>query len=651
MNFIKNFVIKIKGTIKKISEHLFYSDYVKEYLFVSDVRSSIYLSVVVSALEIWMLINVISGVVMSDGQRSFLWTIQHTCCYLLLLSTAVIMFIYAILYLNGKIKNKLIGQGIKIFFSVTGLAFGLYISYISYDKSGQVFAFVTMEVFCLGLLIWHPFLTFIILTLTFGLYLYLQNRLAPLSYSIKINSFTLWIAMLMSGINIHHQRRIEAQKDENLEKLNFYLKNKSLVDELTGLANLDCFQRVVMELLQNEDTEVSEMRFVYIDLENFKNYNEKYGFRRGNTFLRTVGNIIKETFEGELTARLSDDHFVVFTKAEGLEVKFEKVRDLIREQESEIQLGIKAGIYTPKARYTDPTIALDHARYACAAIKKHFNKTISEYNEEMDSEFKQKKYIINNIDNAVENGWIQAYYQPVVWAENGKLCGVEALARWNDPELGFLSPAMFVPVLEEYHLIHKLDMCIMRQVCEDLHLSYKNHEAVIPASINFSRLDFELASPVQEIENCIKSYGLSKEDIHVEITESALLDSDKKLQKAMEDFRAAGYSLWLDDFGSGYSGLNVLKDFSFDMMKIDMKFLSQFSENAKTQPILSSVVSLAQKIGMQTLTEGVETEEARDFLRSIGCQRLQGYLFGKPMTRSELLQKIKEGVYDVSLLK
>ena len=119
----------------------------------------------------------------------------------------------------------------------------------------------------------------------------------------------------------------------------------------------------------------------------------------------------------------------------------------------------------------------------------------------------------------------------------------------------------------------------------------------------------------------------------------------------MEDFRSAGYSLWLDDFGSGYSGLNVLKDFSFDMMKIDMKFLSQFSENKKTQPILSSVVNLAQKIGMQTLTEGVETEDARDFLRSIGCQRLQGYLFGKPMTRAELQQKIKDGVYDVSSLK
>ncbi|MBQ3923487.1 MAG: EAL domain-containing protein [Spirochaetales bacterium] len=206
-------------------------------------------------------------------------------------------------------------------------------------------------------------------------------------------------------------------------------------------------------------------------------------------------------------------------------------------------------------------------------------------------------------------------------------------------------------MLEEYQLIHKLDMYVMEEVCRTIGEAYKNGETVIPISINFSRLDFELSDPVRELNRCIKQYGISKEDIHVEVTESALVDPDQKIKPALNEFRAQGFSLWLDDFGSGYSGLNVLKDFNFDMMKIDMKFLSKFSENKKTQPILSGVVEIAKSIGMQTLTEGVETPEMSEFLRSIGCQRLQGYLFGKPMPREELLAKIQSGEYDVSDLK
>ena len=188
----------------------------------------------------------------------------------------------------------------------------------------------------------------------------------------------------------------------------------------------------------------------------------------------------------------------------------------------------------------------------------------------------------------------------------------EALARWNDPTYGLISPAVFVPI-----------------------------------SINFSRLDFELSDPVKEVSTCIDKYKISKDDIHVEITETALTETDNKLQTAMNSFREKGFSLWLDDFGSGYSGLNVLKDFTFDMMKIDMKFLSKFSENEKTRPILSSIIALAKNIGMQTLTEGVETKEAYSFLKSIGCQRLQGYLFGKPMPKDEFLKKILPGEYSV----
>lgn len=620
-----------------------YNSYVKDYLFTANVRSSVYVGAIVAALEICMLASAVTGTIYSDGYRGSAWVFRHIVAYLVLLFTAAVMLVYAFLYLRGKIKCQKLGIGIRIIFTIIALAFGLYIAYTSYDSSGKVFAFVTMEIFCLCLFVWHPINHILILTLTFALYLYLQNKLVPLTYSMKVNSFTLWIVLLMAGINSYHQRRAEAQKDENLEKLNTHLRNKSFEDELTRLPNLNFFQRKAMEILGDEDLDISTLRFVFMDIENFQNYNQKYGFKSGNNFLRSVGQIASAFFEGDILARFSDDHFIALAKADGLKEKLECLKEQIVELEDTIQLGLKCGLYTPTERFVPPSVALDHARYACLSVKKRFGSDIVEYNDDMDTEFKRKQYVINNIDLALKEGWIQVYYQPVVWAESGKLCGSEALARWQDPTYGMLSPAAFIPVLEEYRQIHKLDMYVLESVCRDLQEAYQKNNPYIPVSINFSRIDFEVLNPVQEISRLVDEYKINKKDIHIEITESALTDSDLKLQKAMEEFREQGFSLWLDDFGSGYSGLNVLKDFSFDMMKIDMKFLSKFSENKKTRPILASIVSLANKIGMQTLTEGVETFEAYHFLRSIGCQRLQGFLFGKPMPKEEFLEKIKNG--------
>ena len=640
---------KHKSAIKKHFPGLFYTPYVKDYLFMSNVRSSIYLSTVISILEIFMLIFVFSGNVTRDRKLSEAWIFNHIVAYIVLLITSVSILIYSILYIKGKIKNKIIGSGLRLFFSIVAIAFGLYISYTSYDKCGQVFAFLTMETLCLSLLVWHPINHCIFLTISFALYYHLQSRFGSLSLSILINSATMWIALLMTGINIHHQRCIEAMKDENLEKLTIYLRDKSLKDELTKLSNLDSFQRHAIKTISDESIDISSLRFVYIDIENFKNYNERHGFRAGNNFLRKAAKIMEEIFNDDLIARFSDDHFISLSKIEGLEAKINAFKKRIHEEENGVSLGLKCGLYMPSDRLIDPSVALDCARYACSSIKKNYFKDIAEYNRDMNRDFKVKQYIINNIDTALKNGYIEVYYQPVVWAEDGKVCGAEALARWNDPVHGFLAPATFIPVLEEYHQIHKLDMFILETVCQDIQKSHDNNYQTFPISVNFSRLDFKLGNSVSEISEFIKKYGVNKNEIHIEITETALTDEDSSLKEALVDFRAQGFSLWLDDFGAGYSGLNVLKDFSFDTMKIDMQFLSHFSDNEKTRPILMSIVELAKRIGMETLTEGVETQEAYEFLKSIGCQRLQGYLFGKPLQKDIFHQKLLSGEYQIHL--
>jgi len=621
------------------------SPFVRDYLLTANARSSVYVSAIVAALEIWMLAMMLFGVIADSENYNRQWLVAHTVAYILLLAISVVLLVYSILYLKGKVSNRAAGRAIKAIFSIAMVAFGLYISYTSKDRGGQVFAFITILIFLNCLLVWHPIVSFVCLTIIFAIYIYLQSKLIPITLSIKVNAFTTWLAFYAAALNSHHQKRIEAQKDERLCALNEHLEKKSLYDDLTDLPNRHYFYKASSEFLTNPGNNIDDICFVFIDVENFKNYNEKHGFIAGTNFLKTVAKILKGAFEDDLLARFSDDHFVALTKHYTLNRKVKKIQKEIHKAEDTVQLGFKVGIYRPKARDCAPELACDHARYACESIKKHFGRDIIEYESKMDKVFNQKLHIINNIDQAIENDYITVYYQPVVLSKNGKLCGVEALARWKDPNFGMLPPAAFVPILEEYHLIHKLDLRVMEIACRDIKECRDKKLPFVPVSINFSRLDFELINPAEELDSCIEKYGLSKDDIHVEITESALSSSDEKLKFSLETFRKNGNSLWLDDFGSGYSGLNVLKDYNFDLMKIDMAFLSKFSENRKAEPIITSIVSLAQKIGMQTLSEGVETQEAYDFLKGIGCQRLQGYLFGKPMPKEELVQKIQSGFY------
>ena len=266
----------------------------------------------------------------------------------------------------------------------------------------------------------------------------------------------------------------------------------------------------------------------------------------------------------------------------------------------------------------------------------------------MHNTFKKKQYVINTLDEAIEKGYIKVYYQPVVWSGDRKICGCEALARWIDPTYGFLSPGDFIPILEEVRLIHKLDRTIFELVCKDLRNLLDEGKKIIPVSLNFSRLDFELMDTVFVFEELIERYQIPKEFVHVEITESALNNNHETLQQCIEKLHNDGFSIWLDDFGSGYSSLNVLKDFHFDVLKIDMKFLTNFEKKPVSKVILDAIIKLSEKIGMLTLTEGVETQEQADFLSEIGCGRLQGYLFGKPLPIETLEEEIKNGKYTVS---
>ncbi len=252
-------------------------------------------------------------------------------------------------------------------------------------------------------------------------------------------------------------------------------------------------------------------------------------------------------------------------------------------------------------------------------------------------------YIADHVDEAIAKGWVKPYYQPVVRTLTGKLCGSEALARWEDPVFGLLTPDKFVPVLEDARLINKVDSCIVREVCRQIRESADEGVPVVPISFNLSRLDFDLCDIFGIIEDATREYEVPRRLLNIEITESTFATDPSFMVKIIEKFHSVGYQVWMDDFGSGYSSLNALKDFEFDEMKIDMEFLSRFGEKSKT--ILASVVDMAKKLGIQTQAEGVETEEQRVYMRRIGCEKMQGYLFGKPMPyNAEKLRELAEAI-------
>ena len=622
-----------------------HTPYVEEYFELSNARSSIYLSSVIIVLEIWMIVSAIIRHFTGVALRTDEWLVKHLVSYFILLISSTILLIYAVRFITKKKTIPAVRYSIDILFSIIAIAFGIYISYLDYVKGEQFVTLITMIIFVFCFISWRPILSVGFLTTTFVIFLTVCHSAIPLTYATMVNIFIFWIAILMSSVNSYNQLVKIAYRTEQLEANNKILEELSKKDEVTGIFNMIYFREKALKLMNDESVDVTKKLFLFLDIEHFKYYNDKYGFWEGNAFLRKFAATVRATFNDALVAHFSNDNFVIFTDDIYIQQKLDILRAEIHNPDLEVKMALKVGAYRPEDRSCLPVEACDHARYACYSIKKHYDLDYCEYDEKMAKAFYRNQYIINNLDSAIENNYIKVYYQPVIDARTGNLCGAEALARWDDPRYGFLSPADFIQTLEEYHLIHKLDMHVVKKVCQDISEYKKSGKKTIPISLNFSRLDFEYIDLAQEVEKHLFEFEMTKDDIHIEITESALTENNEKLRSSLNSLRSSGHSLWLDDFGAGYSGLNVLKEYDFDVMKIDMKFLSNFEGNEKAKTLLRNIVSLSKELGMQSLSEGVETEEACKFLQSIGCERLQGYLFGRPMPKEEFMEKITTGVY------
>ena len=397
-------------------------------------------------------------------------------------------------------------------------------------------------------------------------------------------------------------------------------------DVLTGLPNREYCRMRGRGFAEQIRDAGGTPSVVYFDIVGMKLYNNANGYDRGEEFLKRFAGTLKAVFPENLVARFGDDHFSLVADERGLEEKLEEVRRYVKSVLSRVSMDIRVGIC--RVNESDHMLeACEKAIIACKAQKSASEGFFRYYDENLHKTLVLHNYVVNHIDEAIENGYIKVYYQPVVRSITETFCGMEALVRWIDPQYGFLNPGVFIGALEEARQIHKIDGHVIGLVCKELRAELDEGHTIVPVSFNLSRLDFIGCDIFEVVENALATYRIEREYIRIEITES-IMASDSFVRNEIERFRAVGYEVWMDDFGSGYSSLNTLKDYKFDELKIDMLFLSKFNDISRT--IVVSIVHMAKSLGIKTLAEGVETREQVDFLREIGCEKIQGYFFGKP---------------------
>lgn len=417
-------------------------------------------------------------------------------------------------------------------------------------------------------------------------------------------------------------------------------------DELTGLYNMKGFSKYVELAADQDEAGVSAGKYAVIcfDVIRFKAINDIFGVAEGNKLLQYIAQVIRETLKsGDFACRSISDHFVIFTHTEGneLEDMIEQMLEKIEGYELPFVINCNVGIYITNGERLSVDAMIDRAILAQSVIKGSYMEKYSYYTEALRNDMLGEQEIIAMVETAIAQEQFVAFYQPQYNHSNGMLIGAEALVRWNHPEKGLISPGVFIPICEKNGFITRLDLYVFEQTCKFIRKCMDKGIPVVPISSNFSRNDIFQPNYVEKLEEIRKKYEVPAKYLRVEITESTVVGGIKQVNKIIEQLHECGYLVEMDDFGSGYSSLNVLKDISFDIIKLDMMFLREETESNRGGIIVSAVMRMAKWLGMPVIAEGVETVKQADFLRSIGCESIQGYLYSKPLPEDQYEEKLR----------
>ena len=362
-----------------------------------------------------------------------------------------------------------------------------------------------------------------------------------------------------------------------------------------------------------------------------------FGIHAGDRLLCYIAKLLEEYFaknEDAVYCRLDADRFAacfLFSCKTCTEL-IDYITAGLQKSPLNFELAAYFGLYLPDTPDLPVNIMCDRAMLAQKSIKGRFDKNYAFYEENLRKKLLHKQEITGRMNQALREKQFEIYLQPKVHLITNEIVGAESLVRWNHPTLGLLSPGDFITIFEENGFITKLDTFVWEETCSLLRRWLNEGRSFFPISVNVSRLDLLDPSFFQTITNLVEKYEIDPIMLNLELTETAYVKRYDEIKLVTDKLRDYGFSIHMDDFGSGYSALNMLQDIAVDTLKIDLNFMSGFSESGRGRNILSSVIRMAKWLGLPVVIEGVETEEQVAFLKSIGCTVGQGYYFSKPVT-------------------
>ena len=413
----------------------------------------------------------------------------------------------------------------------------------------------------------------------------------------------------------------------------------AFVDSLTGAHNLARMSQIFPDHLEQLTKSAA---LVIFDITKFKVINDLYGYERGNQVLHRVADLLRQNLQpGETFCRSSADNFVLLLGCEDrsqLRSRLNKLATQIRRDctvnDACLMIDAAFGVY----EITEAIpffIMLDRAHLALENAKRGAGDKIQFYDENERQRILNERQLENSMESALESGAFSVYFQPKCDFKTGKIRGAEALVRWNDAARGLVRPDEFIPLFERNGFILRLDMFILEQVVKMLTQWKQDGKKIVPVSVNFSRQHLNDSGYIPQMTRIVDKYHLAHEMIEVELTESVILNNVSLAQNVVRGLHHKGFSVSMDDFGSGYSSLNVLKNLQFDSIKLDKEFLSGFDQNENAKRVIIGAVEMIKALGVQVIAEGVETQAQVDFLRGIGCDVAQGYFYAKPLMKED----------------
>lgn len=467
---------------------------------------------------------------------------------------------------------------------------------------------------------------------------YHEDLVYDMIQPVLFRNFILWviilIIMLLTIAFVWQQGRVAQKTVEHL----------AFDDEVTGGKNLNFFRKRAAEIInQNRETPFLIYRF---DILNFRYINEAYGHEKADAVLKACVQEFERIYSGnELCVRINSDHFLAlvinnmdtnsnyqsYTKAIGECARASGVRYPIR---------LRVGIYQVRKEDYDIDIMIDHANAARKSMSGAEKILEVTYSEKIVSNMKKVDAIESQMQTAITNDEFKIFLQPKWDIVNDCLVGAEALVRWIKKDGSMIYPSDFIPLFETNGFIEKLDFHMLEMLCKRIsEVEDAGDYKIVPISVNQSRILINNPDYVKNVEKVISRYEINTEHLEIEITETVFFDEKNKMIEVVKQLKELGLNLAMDDFGSGYSSLNILRDIPFDILKIDREFVSESVASQSSIVIMQKIIEMAKGLNIKVICEGVETKEQVDTLRGLGCTMVQGYYYDKPIPMDEFLEK------------